>query len=463
MLYHVGDRFHEDYTVIRVFGGEGSTGESEVYVIENNQTKQRLIAKTAQMKFGVWQRLLNLQMEELATRLLSDHPNFVKCYGLKLAQDAPWLILEYVDGVTLSDRLKAGGYRFTAVVDWWLQIVDAIGHIRRMGQIQMDVSADNILVTPRNRIKLIDLGRLQNAKLLALYRSSPELCSEAKSGEYTDLEAFGEIVQRSYNLCLVEELKRKINPNVDQSVLATWEAGSKHMAEFYETFYKMTGATGVMTSPGAPERMASLGHEILGLITMLRTSGRENQKVDYDEIRRKFDGIHRKVGAHDDCAVEELSSRLQADGHMLQGSEYVRAGRIEEALQCVDKAIATRADYAVAWGCKGDVLRLAGNIEESGRCYEHSLELDPNDVRVLVNYGTALVHEGKCQRGEELLLRALQIAPSNRVLLNNLGFLYEEMGELETAATYYSRAIEVDPNYEKAKQNLEIVKEKRKR
>lgn len=123
-----------------VLGGEGLTGESEVYVIEHKETKRRLVAKTFQDRYTGWGGLLQLQIQDIATRLLSGHPSFLQSYGLLIGQDRPWLIVEYFDGIPLSRRLLDGGYRFADVLDWWVQVVGALGHIRSQGQVFLDLS-----------------------------------------------------------------------------------------------------------------------------------------------------------------------------------------------------------------------------------------------------------------------------------------------------------------------------------
>ena len=62
----------------------------------------------------------------------------------------------------------------------------------------------------------------------------------------------------------------------------------------------------------------------------------------------------------------------------------------EEALQCFEKAIKIKPDFADAWSDKGWTLGLIGKNEEEIECCDRAIQLNSKDYRAWWNKGTAL-------------------------------------------------------------------------
>ncbi len=87
------------------------------------------------------------------------HANVVAIYDFALHEGNPYIAMEYVDGVALSEILKRSG-RFTPpdAVALISQVLAALGAAHQLGVVHRDVKPANILVLPDGRVKMTDFG-----------------------------------------------------------------------------------------------------------------------------------------------------------------------------------------------------------------------------------------------------------------------------------------------------------------
>ncbi|MCO5997304.1 WD40 repeat domain-containing serine/threonine protein kinase [Actinoallomurus rhizosphaericola] len=102
------------------------------------------------------QRRRTLQEARSAARL--DHPGVVTVHDVVEDGDDPWIIMEYVDGRSLSELVRAyGPLPPERVADIGLQLLDALRAAHRAGVLHRDVKPGNVLLAGR-RVVLGDFG-----------------------------------------------------------------------------------------------------------------------------------------------------------------------------------------------------------------------------------------------------------------------------------------------------------------
>ncbi|MEZ6130710.1 MAG: serine/threonine-protein kinase [Planctomycetaceae bacterium] len=107
--------------------------------------------------FAASQDLARLRAEALAAARLS-HPSIVPVYEVGEHNAQPWFSMQYIQGVTLSDRLVAGPMAADEAVRMLLPIVDAIGSAHRAGVLHRDLKPSNILITAAGEPFVTDFG-----------------------------------------------------------------------------------------------------------------------------------------------------------------------------------------------------------------------------------------------------------------------------------------------------------------
>lgn len=94
-------------------------------------------------------------------RLLAslNHPNIATIYEeLEEAEGVAYLILEYVPGQTLAERIATGELNLNEALSIALQIAEAMSAAHDMGIIHRDLKPSNVKITPEGRVKVLDFG-----------------------------------------------------------------------------------------------------------------------------------------------------------------------------------------------------------------------------------------------------------------------------------------------------------------
>lgn len=98
------------------------------------------------------------QREALSASSLS-HPNIVEMYDVGEDDGQYYIVMEYVDGMTLKQVLKKRGHlSVTEVIDIMLQVTDGMAHAHDAYIIHRDIKPQNIMILSNGMIKITDFG-----------------------------------------------------------------------------------------------------------------------------------------------------------------------------------------------------------------------------------------------------------------------------------------------------------------
>ena len=91
---------------------------------------------------------------------LLNHPNIVKVYDVSVSDHLQYIVMEYVDGITLKEYLKQRGGALTwkETVHFATQVLSALQHAHSKGIIHRDVKPANIMVSTTGEVKITDFG-----------------------------------------------------------------------------------------------------------------------------------------------------------------------------------------------------------------------------------------------------------------------------------------------------------------
>jgi len=88
-----------------------------------------------------------------------NHPNIATIYEtLEQTEGTGYLVLEYVPGQTLTERIAEGKLELDEVLSIALQIAEAMAAAHECGVIHRDLKPGNIKITPDDKVKVLDFG-----------------------------------------------------------------------------------------------------------------------------------------------------------------------------------------------------------------------------------------------------------------------------------------------------------------
>ncbi len=131
-----------------------------------------------------------------------DHPGLPTCYEISEGPPRPYLALELLDGVALSDALRTrGSLAEQEVLALAESLLDTLAFLHARGVVHRDVKAGNVFLCSDGRVKLLDLGLARDPEepgdvgvgdVLGTYAyMAPEQIAGAGSDQRADLYALG--------------------------------------------------------------------------------------------------------------------------------------------------------------------------------------------------------------------------------------------------------------------------------
>jgi serine/threonine protein kinase len=99
------------------------------------------------------------RLEREAQLLASiNHPNIAQIYGLEQVGGSGCIVMELVEGETLSDKLKRGPIPLDETIEIAKQIADALAAAHERGIVHRDLKPANIKLTRNGTVKVLDFG-----------------------------------------------------------------------------------------------------------------------------------------------------------------------------------------------------------------------------------------------------------------------------------------------------------------
>ena len=190
------------YTVLQKIG-EGGMGV--VYKARDLRLDRFVALKFPPSQFLTSEQESRFQREALAISSLN-HPHIATIFDLDEADGGRFLVLEYLPGNTLRSRLSklhSAGEQMPVeqILDYGMQIGDALAHGHRWGVIHQDLKPENVMFSAEGALKLTDFGlahwrggagAIQTEPPLgtAAY-ASPEQAQGLQSDHRSDIFSFG--------------------------------------------------------------------------------------------------------------------------------------------------------------------------------------------------------------------------------------------------------------------------------
>jgi predicted Ser/Thr protein kinase len=137
----------------------GAGGMAEVFEGRDRLLARRVAIKVLQAQFARDPSfLIRFKREAQAAASLS-HPNIVGVYDTGTEDGTHFIIMEYVDGRTLKEVIRAEGPLYPErVAEICADVCSALAAAHARGLIHRDIKPGNVMLTPEGKVKVMDFG-----------------------------------------------------------------------------------------------------------------------------------------------------------------------------------------------------------------------------------------------------------------------------------------------------------------
>ena len=136
----------------------GRGGMGVVYLATDTRLDRQVAIKALPAELASDPARLERFEREARTLAQLNHPNLAGIHGVEQQDGARYLVLEYVEGESLADRLDRGPLPVDEAVEFAIQIAAGVEAAHDAGVIHRDLKPANVMLTPDGQAKVLDFG-----------------------------------------------------------------------------------------------------------------------------------------------------------------------------------------------------------------------------------------------------------------------------------------------------------------
>src|SRR6202162_2866151 len=135
----------------------GAGGMGEVYKARDTRLERTVAIKVLSSHLSASPEVRQRFEREAKTISQLSHPHICALHDVGREGDTEYLVMEYLEGETLADRLLKGALPLEQTLRFGIQIADALDKAHRQGIVHRDLKPGNVMIT-KSGVKLLDFG-----------------------------------------------------------------------------------------------------------------------------------------------------------------------------------------------------------------------------------------------------------------------------------------------------------------
>ena len=153
----------------------GSGGMGEIFEAQDRELHRTVAIKVLASRYVEDEVMKQRFLREARMASQLNHPGIATIYEIGEASGNPYIVMEYVEGQTLADKLAEGPFGIDVIVCVATQVADALSEAHERGVIHRDIKSSNLMLNDRGKIKVLDFGLAKPAPLTAAASSKDKL------------------------------------------------------------------------------------------------------------------------------------------------------------------------------------------------------------------------------------------------------------------------------------------------
>ncbi|MCX6568083.1 MAG: protein kinase [Candidatus Aminicenantes bacterium] len=188
----------------RIMEEIGHGGMGVVYKAEDLKLKRLVAIKFLPPELSASREARERFIQEARAAAAFSHPNICTIHEVGESLDMPFIVMEYIEGETLSRKLKDGPFPLGEALDIAIQVAVGLEKAHQKGIVHRDIKSANIMLTESRQAKIMDFGLAklyggtaftqEGAVLGTVGYMSPEQAQGGKVDGRTDIWSLGVVL-----------------------------------------------------------------------------------------------------------------------------------------------------------------------------------------------------------------------------------------------------------------------------
>ncbi len=136
----------------------GSGGMGEVYLAKDKTLDRQVAIKVLNQEFSQHDANLQRFIHEAKAASALNHPNILTIYEFGEAENAHFIVSEFIEGETLREVIRESRLGFSEILDISIQVAAALSAAHKAHLIHRDIKPENIMIRPDGYVKILDFG-----------------------------------------------------------------------------------------------------------------------------------------------------------------------------------------------------------------------------------------------------------------------------------------------------------------